>query len=100
LNAKIDFWIRNSEFEIGSLNLVPPDESGSPSLCLLALGEARESESPAGATPGLLPGQAHIQTSPTSPAGAKPDLPRRCAPRNDDAIVKIFSLHFYTKDLA
>jgi hypothetical protein len=29
------------------------DESGSPSLCLLSLGEARESESPAGARPGL-----------------------------------------------
>ncbi len=29
-----------------------PDESGSPSLCLLSLGEARESESPAGARPG------------------------------------------------
>ena len=28
------------------------DESGSPSLCLLSLGEARESESPAGARPG------------------------------------------------
>ncbi len=31
----------------------PGDESGSPSLCLLSLGEARESESPAGARPGL-----------------------------------------------
>jgi hypothetical protein len=30
------------------------DESGSLSLCLLSLGEARESESPAGARPGLL----------------------------------------------
>jgi hypothetical protein len=29
------------------------DESGSPSLCLLSIGEARESESPAGARPGL-----------------------------------------------
>jgi hypothetical protein len=29
------------------------DESGSPSLCLLFLGEARESESPSGARPGL-----------------------------------------------
>jgi hypothetical protein len=28
------------------------DESGSPSLCVLSLGEARESESPAGARPG------------------------------------------------
>src|SRR5258706_15773453 len=27
--------------------------AGSPSLCLLSLGEARESESPAGASPGL-----------------------------------------------
>ena len=30
------------------------DESGSPSLCLLSLGEARESKSPAGARPGSL----------------------------------------------
>ena len=31
------------------------DASGSPSLCLLSLGEARESQSPAGARPGLHP---------------------------------------------
>ncbi|MDR3368225.1 hypothetical protein [Rhodoferax sp.] len=33
------------------------DAFGSPSLCLLSLGEARESESPAGARPGLPPHQ-------------------------------------------
>jgi hypothetical protein len=48
------------------------DESGSPSLCLLSLGEARESESPAGARPGLhlqpKPSKKHISS--TSPASA------------------------------
>jgi hypothetical protein len=34
--------------------------SGSPSLCLLSLGEARESESPAGAKPGLQRNQEHF----------------------------------------
>ncbi len=33
---------------------VPGDEFGSPFLCLLSFGEAKESESPAGARPGLL----------------------------------------------
>ena len=39
---------------------------GAPSLCLLSLGEARESESPAGARPGLPRKQKHLlQRSPT-----------------------------------
>ena len=36
-------------------------DGGSPSLCLLSLGEARESESPAGARPGLRPQQEQLQ---------------------------------------
>jgi hypothetical protein len=47
------------------------DESGSLSLCLLSLGEARESESPAGARPGLqLQPQSLQKTTNTSPASA------------------------------
>jgi len=40
---------------------------GSPSLCLLSLGEARESESPAGARPGLLREQTRHQRRKTKP---------------------------------
>jgi hypothetical protein len=49
------------------------DEFGSPSLCLLSLGEAREGESPAGARPGLhlQPKHSKKYISSTSPASAK-----------------------------
>ncbi len=42
-----------ARIEQRSVPAQPGDESGSPSLCLLSLGEARESESPAGARPDL-----------------------------------------------
>ena len=42
-----------ARIEQRSVPAQPGDESGSPSLCLLSLGEARESESPVGARPDL-----------------------------------------------
>jgi hypothetical protein len=55
------------------------DESGSPSLCLLFLGEARESESPAGARPGLpiQPKSLQKTSTNTSPASATSGKPIR-----------------------
>jgi hypothetical protein len=55
------------------------DESGSPSLCLLSLGEARESESPAGARPGLhlQPKHSKKYIKSTSPASATTSKPIR-----------------------
>ena len=60
------------------------DESGSPSLCLLSLGEARESKSPAGARPGMPRGPSkqtnnhHIDPSCRHPCKARP---RRKTPK-------------------
>src|SRR6185312_2177752 len=63
----------------------PGDESGSPSLCLLSLGEARESEAPAGARPGHRPLQRPTPQLPWIPGQAGNDNQLATSPVADCA---------------
>ncbi len=62
-----------AQVEQRSVPAQPGDESGSPSLCLLSLGEARESEAPAGAQPGQRPLQRPTPQLPWIPGQAGND---------------------------